>query len=62
MFWDGFFLNVSTGVEKNVLQFLPISAHNQIPPIALSKLTSSLLNVMAYMVKWPDQEKINSNT
>ncbi len=37
---------------KNVLQFLPISAHNQTPPIALSKLTTLkfLLNAMAYTV------------
>ena len=28
--------------DKNVLQLLPISAHNQIPPIAFSKLTTFL--------------------
>ncbi len=35
---------------KNVLQFLPISAHNQTPPIALPMHTTSLLNVIWYMV------------
>ena len=35
---------------KNVLQFLPISAHNQRPPIALANLATSLLNAMGYMV------------
>ena len=36
--------------SKNVLQFQPISAHNQTPPIVLSELTTSLLNAMGYMV------------
>ena len=35
---------------KNVLQFLPLSAHNQTPAIALPNLTTSLLNAMGYMI------------
>ncbi len=56
--WNKGHLESPLDIWKNVLQFLLISAHNQIQSNSMKRVSRGNY----YKVKWLDQSKINSNT